>query len=159
MFPLVHNQLLLVLVELQHLEHLDLLVKEIMEQIPLLMELPFMVVAAADRVATAVQTLQELLEMVAMVALAVAQHIMEVVVDHGLVEQDMHLVATLAELHIGVQVLTTVQEAAVVPEVKVVMQDQMELPVMVAMVQEYQLLSMIQTKHQVQEQVTLLVVA
>ena len=46
-----------------------------------------------------------------------------------------------------------------VPEVKVVMQDQMELPVMVAMVQEYHLLSMIQTKHQVQEQVTLLVVA
>jgi hypothetical protein len=159
MFPLVHNQLLLVVVELQHLETLDFLVKEIMEQIALLMELPFMVVAAADRVATAVQTLQELLEMVAMVALAVAQHIMEVVVDHGLVEQDMHLVATLAELHIGVQVLTTVQEAAVVPEVKVVMQDQMELPVMVAMVQEYQLLSMIQTKHQVQEQVTLLVVA
>tara|TARA_B100002019_G_C20953509_1_gene442754 strand:- start:138 stop:614 length:477 start_codon:yes stop_codon:yes gene_type:complete len=158
MFPLVHNQLLLVLVELQHLETLNLLVEEIMEQIPLLMELPFMVVAAADRVA-AILTLQELLEMVAMVALAVAEHIMEVVVDHGLVEQDMDLVAPLAELDIGHRVLTTVQEAAVVPEVKVVMQDQMELLVMVAMAQEYQLLSMIQTKHQVQEQITLLVVA
>ena len=96
---------------------------------------------------------------VVMVALVVAQHIMEVVVDHGVLEQDMDLVATLAELDIGNPVLTTVQEAAVVPEVKVVMQDQMELLVMVEMAQEYQLLSMIQTKHQVQEQITLLVVA
>tara|TARA_B100000085_G_scaffold43760_1_gene36886 strand:+ start:12 stop:488 length:477 start_codon:yes stop_codon:yes gene_type:complete len=157
MFPLVHNQLLLVVVELQHLETLDFLVKEIMEQIALLMELPFMVVAAADRVATA-PALQELLEMVAMVALAVAQHIMEVIVDHGLVEQDMDLVATLAELDIGHRVLTMVQEAAVVPEVQVLMQDQMELLVVVAMVQEYQLLSMIQIKHQDPEQVQLLVV-